>query len=49
MQAGVVVGALVDDKKSGRCFGVSNFYGMSIEEAVKYAEKNVPAYLGSLD
>ena len=46
---GVVVGAFIDDKKSGRCFGASNFYGMSLEEAVKYAEKNIPAYLGSLD
>ena len=34
---------------SGRCFGATNFHGMSLEEAVKYAEENVPGYLGSLD
>ena len=46
---GVIVGAFVDDKKSGRCFGASNFYGMSLEEAVQFAENNIPMYLGSLD
>lgn len=35
---GVVVGAFADDKKSGRCFHASGFYGLSIEEAVKKAE-----------
>ena len=46
---GVVVGAFVDDKKSGRNFAAGLFHGMSLEEAVKYAEGNVPKYLGSLD
>ncbi|MCR4960785.1 MAG: SDR family oxidoreductase [Lachnospiraceae bacterium] len=46
---GVVVGAFVDDKKSGRCFGASNFHGMNLEQAVHHAEKNIPNYLGSLD
>ncbi|MCR5769689.1 MAG: SDR family oxidoreductase [Butyrivibrio sp.] len=46
---GVVVGAFVDDKKSGRCFGASNFYGMTLEQSVEHAEKNIPAYLGSFD
>ncbi|MCR5632937.1 MAG: SDR family oxidoreductase [Eubacterium sp.] len=46
---GVVVGAFVDDKKSGRCFGASNFYGMGLEEAVQFAENNIPMYLGSFD
>ncbi|MBS4220754.1 SDR family oxidoreductase [Bacillus sp. FJAT-49711] len=36
---GVAVGAFVDDKKSGRFFHASNFYGLSLEEAVKKAEK----------
>lgn len=36
---GVVVGAFVDDKKSGRWFAASDFYGLTIEEAVKKAEK----------
>lgn len=35
---GVVVGAFVDDKKSGRWFAASDFHGMSLEEAVKKAE-----------
>ena len=35
---GVVVGAFVDDKKSGRCFSASAFYGLALEEAVRKAE-----------
>ena len=35
---GVAVGAFVDDKKSGRFFHASNFYGLSLEEALKKAE-----------
>ena len=37
---GIVVGAFVDDKKSGRNFGAQAFAGMTLEEAVKYAEEN---------
>jgi len=35
---GIVIGAFVDDKKSGRLFGAQDFAGMSLEEAVKKAE-----------
>ena len=35
---GIVVGAFVDDKKSGRFLGAQSFAGMSLEEAVKKAE-----------
>lgn len=35
---GIVVGAFVDDKKSGRLMGAQEFAGMSLEEAVKKAE-----------
>jgi 3-oxoacyl-[acyl-carrier protein] reductase len=35
---GVVVGAFVDDKKSGRLFGAQLFTGMTLENAVKTAE-----------
>ena len=35
---GIVVGAFVDDKKSGRLMGAQEFVGMSLEEAVKKAE-----------
>lgn len=38
---GVVVGAFIDDRKSGRIFRASLFEGMSIEEAVAKAEKEV--------
>ena len=38
---GVVVGAFVDDKKSGRNFAAGHFYGMTLEQAVDYAEKNL--------
>ena len=37
---GIVVGAFVDDKKSGRNFGAQAFTGMTLEEAAKYAEKH---------
>lgn len=35
---GIVVGAFIDDKKSGRYLGAQNFAGMTLEEAVKKAE-----------
>lgn len=35
---GIVVGAFVDDKKSGRNLGAQNFAGMTLEDAVKKAE-----------
>lgn len=35
---GIVVGAFIDDKKSGRNFGAQAFAGMTLEEAVKKAE-----------
>jgi short-subunit dehydrogenase len=35
---GIVVGAFVDDKKSGRYLGAQNFTGMTLEAAVKKAE-----------
>lgn len=35
---GIAVGALVDDKRSGRFFHAQNFTGMSLEEAVAKAE-----------
>jgi len=35
---GVVVGAFVDDTKSGRLFNASSFTSMSLEDAVKKAE-----------
>ena len=45
---GVVVGAFVNDKKSGRNFAAGNFYGMTLEQAVEHAEKNIPKYSGSI-
>ena len=35
---GIVIGAFVDDKKSGRFLGAQNFTGMTLEDAVKKAE-----------
>ncbi len=35
---GIVVGAFVDDKKSGRYFGAQDYAGMTLEDAVKKAE-----------
>ncbi|MBR6985174.1 MAG: SDR family oxidoreductase [Ruminococcus sp.] len=41
---GVVVGAFIDDKKSGRLFGAQEFTGLSLDEAVKKAETVVSPY-----
>lgn len=46
---GVVVGVFVNDKRSGRCFCAPDYHGMTLEQAIEHAEKNVPNYLGSLD
>ncbi|MBP5184043.1 MAG: SDR family oxidoreductase [Lachnospiraceae bacterium] len=45
---GVVVGAFIDDKKSGRNFAAGNFYGLTLEEAVAKAENGFPVYTGSV-
>ena len=44
---GVVVGAFIDDKRSGRNFAAGEFYGMTLEDAVKKAE-TMPIYTGSI-
>lgn len=41
---GVLVGAFVDDKKSGRIFSAQEFAGMSLEEAVAKAESQASPY-----
>lgn len=41
---GILVGAFVDDKKSGRLFGAQDFAGMTLEDAVKKAESIVSPY-----
>ncbi len=40
---GILLGAFVDDKKSGRLFEAQNFAGMRLEEAVAKAEAEVKA------
>ncbi|WP_044973701.1 SDR family oxidoreductase [Ruminococcus sp. HUN007] len=45
---GVVTGAFINDRKSGRLFAAGDFYGMTIEEAVEKAEKDIPYYTGSI-
>ncbi|MBO4635834.1 MAG: SDR family oxidoreductase [Clostridiales bacterium] len=45
---GVVVGAFIDDRRSGRCLAASYFYGMTLEAAVEHAAE-LPSYLGSFD
>ncbi|MCR5702558.1 MAG: SDR family oxidoreductase [Lachnospiraceae bacterium] len=45
---GVVLGAFINDKKSGRCFSAQSFAGMELEEAVQKAEKEVPTYTGTI-
>ena len=45
---GVVLGAFIDDKKSGRCFSAQMFAGMELEAAVSKAESEVPVYTGTI-
>ncbi len=45
---GVVVGAFIDDRRSGRNFAAGDFHGMTLEEAVRKAEKDIPVYTGSI-
>ncbi|MBR6102234.1 MAG: SDR family oxidoreductase [Ruminococcus sp.] len=45
---GVVVGAFIDDKGSGRDFAAGYFHGMTLEEAVAKAENGFPKYTGSI-
>ena len=45
---GVVVGAFIDDKRSGRNFAAGYFHGLSLEEAVAKAENEIPVYTGSI-
>lgn len=41
---GIVVGAFVNDGKSGRYFGAQDFKGLTLEEAVSKAEKQESPY-----
>lgn len=43
---GIVVGAFADDKKSGRYLNAPYFTGMTLEQAVEYAEKNFDSPYG---
>ena len=36
---GVLVGVFLDDKRSGRCFAASDFHGMTLPQAVAFAQK----------
>ena len=41
---GMIVGAFVDDKRSGRLFGAQNFTGLSLEQAVEKATTMQPLF-----
>ena len=43
---GIVVGVFADDKKSGRYLGAQHFAGMTLEEAVEKAEREVDSPYG---
>lgn len=45
---GVVVGAFIDDKRSGRNFAAGYFHGLTLEEAVSKAQDEIPVYTGSI-
>ena len=44
---GILVGAFVDDKKSGRLFGAQDFAGMTLEDAIAKAETEFDAPYGN--
>lgn len=44
---GIVVGVFADDRKSGRYLSAPYFYGMSLEDAVKKAEKEFDSPYGT--
>jgi hypothetical protein len=43
---GIVIGAFADDKKSGRYLNAHHFSGMTLENAVKKAEKEFDSPCG---
>ncbi|MCM1228233.1 MAG: SDR family oxidoreductase [Clostridium sp.] len=43
---GIVVGAFIDDRKSGRCFRAQDFTGLTLEEAVDKAEREFDSPYG---
>ncbi|MCR4716178.1 MAG: SDR family oxidoreductase [Lachnospiraceae bacterium] len=45
---GVVVGAFIENRKSGRCFAASDFHGMTLEEAVNKASNDYPVFTGTV-
>jgi NAD(P)-dependent dehydrogenase (short-subunit alcohol dehydrogenase family) len=45
---GIAVGAFINDKRSGRNFAAGYFHGLTLEEAVKKAENEIPVYTGSI-
>lgn len=45
---GVVVGAFIDDNRSGRNFAAAEFYGLTLSEAVSKAKSVIPTYTGSI-
>ncbi|MBR2086350.1 MAG: SDR family oxidoreductase [Oscillospiraceae bacterium] len=45
---GVIVGAFINDRRSGRCFAAGDFYGMTLAEAVHKAETEIPVYTGTI-
>ncbi len=45
---GVVVGAFIDDKKSGRNFAAGHFHGLTLDDAVRLAQTDFPTYTGSV-
>ena len=42
-----MIGAFVDDKRSGRCCAAGDFHDMTLEEAVLKA-KDYPVYTGTI-
>ena len=45
---GVIVGAFIDSRQSGRCFVASDFYDMTLADAVRKAETEIPVYTGTI-
>ena len=45
---GVLVGVFLDDRRSGRCFAAPDFHGMTIDQAVAFAQRSASLHANDL-
>ena len=45
---GVLVGVFLDDRRSGRCFAAPDFHGMTLDQAVAFAQRSASPHANDL-